>query len=69
MPKRNLRVLQWIGTVPAVAVCTSCDRQFTVPLAALKKVADAQQHLTLQFTQHDCQEKESKDDGIRDLRG
>ena len=54
MSKRNLRVLKWIGTTPGVGVCTSCDRQFTVPVAALKRVADAQQSLSLQFAQHDC---------------
>lgn len=52
--KRNLKVLQWIGTVPAIGVCSGCDRQFTVPVTSLKKVADAQQSLTVQFTQHDC---------------
>ena len=54
MSKRNLRVLKWIGTTPAIAICTLCDRQFTVPMAALKRVADAQQNLTAQFAEHDC---------------
>ncbi len=53
--KRHLRVLKWIGTIPAVAVCTGCERQFTVPLSALKRVADAQQSLRVQFAEHDCQ--------------
>ena len=57
---RNLRVLKWIGTVPAVAACTGCDRQFTVPVQALKKVADAQQSLTTQFAEHDCQSEQKK---------
>jgi hypothetical protein len=52
--KRNLRVLKWIGKTPAIGVCTSCNRQFAVPVAILKRVADAQQNLTDQFTQHDC---------------
>jgi hypothetical protein len=54
MSKRNLRVLKWIGTTPAIGICTSCDRQFTVPVTALKRVAEAQQSLSLQFAQHDC---------------
>jgi len=54
MAKRSLRVLKWIGTTPAIGVCSSCDRQFTVPVTALKRVADAQQSLNLQFAQHDC---------------
>jgi hypothetical protein len=53
--KRNLRVLKWIGTVPALAVCTGCERQFSVPVAALKRVADAQQSLTVQFAEHACE--------------
>jgi hypothetical protein len=52
--KRNLRVLKWLGTTPAVGTCTACNRQFTVPLIALKRLADAQQNLSLQFAQHQC---------------
>jgi hypothetical protein len=56
MPKRNLRVLKWIGTTPAIAVCSSCNREFKVPLEALKRVADAQESLRLQFAQHVCKQ-------------
>jgi hypothetical protein len=38
MPKRNLRVLKWLGTVPAVGVCTLCNREFKVPMDAMKRV-------------------------------
>ncbi len=54
MEKRRLRVLKWIGTVPAVGVCTLCNREFTVPVTAIKRVADAQESLKLQFDQHQC---------------
>jgi hypothetical protein len=54
MAKRNLRVTKWIGTVPAVAVCTSCNREFKVPVAAMKRVADAQQTLKNAFAEHEC---------------
>jgi hypothetical protein len=54
MPKRNLRVTKWLGMVPAVAVCTFCNREFTVPLSSLKKVTDAQESLRLQFAEHKC---------------
>src|ERR1700681_3736754 len=43
--KRNLRVVKWLGTVPAVGVCTFCDGLFNVPMTALKRVADAQESL------------------------
>jgi hypothetical protein len=54
MEKRRLRVLKWLGTIPAVAVCTLCNREFKVPVAAIKKVVDAQESLKLQFDQHRC---------------
>ncbi len=54
MPKRSLRVVKWLGTIPAVGVCTSCDRLFTVPLTTLKSVADAQESLRVQFAEHKC---------------
>jgi hypothetical protein len=54
MKKRNLRVVKWLGTTPAVAVCTFCDRQFTVPLTLLSRVADAQESLRVQFAEHRC---------------
>jgi hypothetical protein len=54
LSKRNLRVLKWLGTVPAVGVCTFCNCEFTVPMTALKRVADAQESLRKQFTEHTC---------------
>jgi len=55
MPKRNLRVLKWMGMTPALAACTLCKREFKVPLESLKSVAGAQKYLQLQFTQHECE--------------
>jgi hypothetical protein len=54
MPKRNLRVTKWVGTIPVVGVCTFCDRLFNVPVTALKRVGDAQESLRLQFAEHKC---------------
>jgi hypothetical protein len=56
MEKKRLRVLKWLGTVPAVGVCTLCNREFTVPVTAIKRVADAQESLKLQFDQHQCKQ-------------
>ena len=58
MQKRTLKVLKWLGTVPAVAVCTACNREFKVPLQALKRVTEAQESLSVQFSQHKCVEAE-----------
>jgi hypothetical protein len=57
MEKRRLRVLKWIGTVPAVGVCTVCNHEFKVPVTAIKRVADAQESLKVQFDQHQCKEE------------
>jgi hypothetical protein len=57
MEKRRLRVLKWLGTIPAVGVCTLCNREFKVPVTAIKRVADAQESLKLQFDQHQCEEE------------
>jgi hypothetical protein len=57
VPKRNLRVVKWIGQVPAIGVCTFCNREFRVPLTAMKRVANAQESLRVQFTEHMCKDE------------
>jgi hypothetical protein len=39
---------------PAVAVCTGCAKEFKVPLTALSRTKDAQEHLQKQFDEHKC---------------
>lgn len=62
MEKRNLRVVKWLGAIPATGVCTLCQREFGVPLAALKRVAVAQESLRVQFTEHKCKLENDKQD-------
>ena len=50
----RLRVTKWIGTVPAVAVCTKCQRDFRVPITMLNRTLDAQANLKMQFARHKC---------------
>jgi hypothetical protein len=52
--KGRLRVIKWIGTVPAVAVCTKCQQNFRVPITVLKRTLDAQANLKMQFDRHKC---------------
>jgi hypothetical protein len=52
--KVNLRVTKWLGTVPAVGVCSNCERTFKVPLASLKSTSAAQESLRKQFVEHRC---------------
>jgi hypothetical protein len=53
--KGRLRVTKWIGTVPAVAVCTKSQRDFRVPITMLKRTLDAQANLKMQFDRHKCE--------------
>jgi hypothetical protein len=53
-PRRNIRVMKWLGTVPVIGVCTNCNREFKVSLIALSRVADAQESLRRQFSEHKC---------------
>jgi hypothetical protein len=59
MAKRNLRVVKWLGTVPAIGVCTLCNREFKVPMTAMKRVADAQESLRIQFAEHKCKREDT----------
>jgi hypothetical protein len=59
MPERNLRILKWLSTTPAIGVCTNCTRQFKVPMSALRRTADAQANLQEQFDRHKCEGRDS----------
>jgi hypothetical protein len=52
--KRNLRVTKWLSSTPAIGVCSSCSKEFRVPMTALTRTADAQAHLQEQFDRHEC---------------
>ena len=60
MAKRILRVLKWLGTTPAIAICTQCNREFKVPVEVLKRVGGAPENLKPQFAHHQCEEKEDE---------
>jgi hypothetical protein len=64
MPKRNLRVVKWVGTVPAIGVCTFCNRTFKVPLGS-NRVADVQESLRVQFTEHKCKREDASQAAAR----
>jgi len=63
--KGNLRVVKWLGQVPAIGVCTFCNRQFKVPLESMKRVADAQWNLDLQFKEHKCKREDASQAAAR----
>jgi hypothetical protein len=64
MPKRNLRVVKMAWDGPAIGVCTDCNRQFKVPMTAMRRVADAQESLRLQFFGHKCQRLDESQNAI-----
>jgi hypothetical protein len=53
--KRSLRIVQRLGSVPAVAVCTYCGTNFKAPVAKLNRTPDAQESLRRQFEEHKCE--------------
>jgi hypothetical protein len=55
MATRNLKVIKWLATTPAVAICTACSREFQVPVKLLSRVMDAQRSLRTQFNEHNCE--------------
>lgn len=56
MPKRNLRVVKWLSSTPAIGECTCCSKEFKVPMTSLGKTIDAQTNLQEQFDRHKCPE-------------
>lgn len=63
--KRSLRVVKWLGTVPAVGVCTYCARNFKVASDSLKRTSDAQESLRKQFVEHTCQREDASQAAAR----
>ena len=55
MTKRAVRIVKHVGSVPCIAACTACGKQFTAPLSTLRRVSDAQANLQQQFDRHKCQ--------------
>jgi hypothetical protein len=40
-------VVKWLGTIPAVRVCTFCNPLFNLPIPALKMIADPHESLSV----------------------
>jgi hypothetical protein len=69
MQKRNLRVLKWLGQVPAIGVCTFCNREFKAPMTVLKRVSDAQESLRVQFAVHECKGEDGSQGAVKEPAG
>ena len=57
MPKRTVRIVKHIGSVPCVAECTACKQQFTAPTGTLRSLKEATENLQRQFDRHECAPK------------
>jgi hypothetical protein len=55
MHKRNLRVVKWLSSTPAIGSCSFCGKQFKVPMTCLSKTVDAKANLQEQFDRHKCE--------------
>jgi hypothetical protein len=58
MTKRAVRIVKHLGSVPCIAACTACGKQFTAPLSTLPRVKDAQANLQQQFDRHKCENED-----------
>jgi len=66
MQERNLyrartrcefRIVKWLGTVPEIAMCPFCNREFRTPLTRMRQSINALENLQVQFYGHKCQPK------------
>jgi hypothetical protein len=65
MIERQLRVVKWLGTTPAVGLYTLCSQGFKVPMNALKRMVDAQASLQGQFDAHNCEAEDTSPGALR----
>jgi hypothetical protein len=56
MPRRSLRIVQWISSTPWIGGCTTCAKQFKVPTVTMSKAEDAFLNLQQQFDLHKCED-------------
>jgi len=58
MTERAVRIVKHLGSVPCIAACTACGKQFTASLSMRPRVKDAQANLQQQFDRHRCQNED-----------
>jgi hypothetical protein len=46
-------------------VCTFCNRQFKAPMSSMRRVADAQESLRVQLTEHKCKREDASQAAVR----
>jgi len=68
MPKRELRVVKYIGPAPYLGVCTNCNQQFRVISGAIFTEGDAWNMLNGQFEAHECKPEDASQAAARIVR-
>jgi hypothetical protein len=56
--------MKWLGTTPAIAICTVCNQEFRVPIDILKRVGGAPEYLKVQFSRHECDGKSTVPENV-----
>jgi hypothetical protein len=51
----ELRIVKWLGTVPEIAMCPFCKREFRTPLTRMRQSLNALENLQVRFYGHKCQ--------------
>ena len=55
-PLRKLRIIQWLDGRPYRALCTRCERSFTLTDSTIRSPEAARDNLENQFRNHFCEE-------------
>jgi hypothetical protein len=63
MSKPTLAVVEWMGLVPATAVCSECGLEFVLPASELCSVQQATRSLHSQFEEHRCTNRNGNSGG------
>jgi len=51
-------MVNYIGSMPCIAACTACGKQFRAPLSSLTRIKDGQANLQQQFDRHKCENED-----------
>jgi hypothetical protein len=68
MPKREMRVVQYVGDAAYLAVCTNCNQQFKVASVATMTPEASMAHLLDRFALHECKPMDESQAAARIVR-
>jgi hypothetical protein len=68
MPRRAVRIVKHIGSVPYIAICTYCSQQFVASTSVLCSVKEATKDVQRQFDAHKCKPVDSSQNALGIVR-